>query len=145
MLSDLIAATAEDAQSILSTPAHANVWPTLEAKTVDRVKLASLALLLRDKLPDDEPVIQYMKSFQSLADGGEEGPWIELVPTDLVDDLAKLQDDRVQAVAAAWANTEEARLDGWSAKHAASFLHELSVFAGSARAQGRMVLLWISL
>lgn len=145
MLIDLIAATAEEAQAIMSTPGHANVWPTLEAKTVDQVKLASLAFILKGKPPEDEPVIEYMKTFRNVASGGEEGPWIDLLPSDLVEGLAHLRDDQVEAVASAWAATEEARLDRWNAKDVASFLRELSAFAGSAQAQQRKVLLWVCL
>jgi len=145
MLIDLIAAKAEEAQAIMSAQGHANLWPTLEAKAVDQVKLASLAFILKGKPPEDEPVIEYMKTFQSLASGGDEGPWIDLVPSDLVEDLAHLSEDQVEAVASAWASTEEAKLDRWNAKDVASFLRELSAFAGSARAQERKVLLWVCL
>jgi len=145
MLTDLISARAEEAQAILSTPGHANIWPTLEAKTVDQVKLASLAFILKGKPLDDGPVIEYMKTFENLASAGEEGPWLNLLPIDLVEYLARLRDDQIAAVATAWAATEEARLDRWNAKEVESFVRELSAFAGSARAQDRMVMLWACL
>jgi len=145
MLIDLIAANAEDAQAILTTPGHANVWPTLEAKTVDQVKLASLAFILKGKPPEDDPVIAYMKSFENLVSASDEGPWINLLPVDLVDDLVTLSEDKIPLVARAWANTEEARLDGWNERDVSSFLRELSAFAASARAQSKNLLLWLCL
>lgn len=88
MLTDLIVATLEDAPAILNSQGHANIWPTLEAKGIDQVKLASLRFILKGEPPDDNPVIEYMKSFETQADGGEEGPWIVAIPQDLVHLLA---------------------------------------------------------
>jgi len=145
MLIDLIAATAEEAEAIMSTPGHANVWPTLEARTVDQIKLASLAFILEGKPPENEAVTAYVKGFRKLANGGEEGPWIDLVPSDLVEGLALLSDDQIAAAAKAWASTEAAKRDRWNAKDVEPLLRELSAFAGSARAQQREVLLWACL
>jgi hypothetical protein len=145
MLIDLIAAPAEDARVMLSTSGHANIWPTLEATTVDHVKLASLAFILKGKSLEDAPIVEYVQTFQRLADGGEEGPWIDLVPATLVEDLATLGEEQMEAVANEWANSEAAKRDRWDAKHVASFLRELSAFAASALTQGRDVLMWLCL
>jgi hypothetical protein len=145
MLIDLIAAKAEEAQAILSTSGHATVWATLEARTVDHVKLASLAFILKGKPPEDEPVIAYMKSFENLVSASDDGPWINLLPADLVEDLARLSEDKVAVVARAWAATEEAKLDGWNEEDVSLFLREFSVFAASAIAQEKNILLWVCL
>jgi hypothetical protein len=142
MLTDFIAANTEDAQAILSTPGHANIWPTLEAKRIDPVKLASLAFILKGRPLEGAPVTNYLKLFESLAGDGDEGPWMQLLPTDLVDDLSTLSEDKVDPVARAWASTDAARLEGWRADDASSFLRELSAFAASAHAQGKKILLW---
>jgi hypothetical protein len=152
MLIDLVAAKPEDAEVILSNLGHASIWPTLEAKTVDQVKLASLAFILRTKplIPDVigeyiKVIGEYIKEFKPLASGGDEGPWIDQLPDELVKDLVALRDEQIPSVAAAWAVTEEAKLDRWNAKDAEAFLRELSAFAASAVAQGRSVLLWLCL
>lgn len=145
MLTDLLSAKAEDAEAILSTSGHANVWSTLEANTVDQVKLASLALILRGQSVGVEGIGKLVASFKSLATGGDDGPWIDLVPESLVNDLARLPADRIEAVAAEWASTEEARLDRWQTEDAATFLKELSAFAASATAQNQGLLLWVCL
>ena len=145
MLTDLLAAKPEDADAILSTNGHAGVWPTLEANTVDQVKLASLALILRGQPVEAGEVTKLVEAFKSLATGGEDGPWIDLVPESLVQDLTALSSDRIETVATAWASTEEARLDRWEAEDAVAFLKELSSFAASAAAQSRSLLLWVCL
>jgi hypothetical protein len=145
MLIDLVAAKPEDAEVILSNLGHASIWPTLEAKTVDQVKLASLAFILGTKPLVPDAIGEYIKEFKALASGGDEGPWIDQLPDVLVKDLAALHEEQIPAAAAAWAATEEARLDRWNAKDTEAFLRELSAFAASAAAQGRTVLLWLCL
>lgn len=143
MLTDLIVATIEEAPAILRSQGHASIWPTLEAKGIDQVKLASLRFILRGEPPEDHAVIQYMKSFDAQADGGDEGPWIDSLPEDLVGLLATIAASDIPNLAAAWANTDEAKLDRWVAADVESLLAELSAFAAGAVAQGKRVLLWV--
>jgi len=146
MLTDLIIATPEEAAAILNVPGHASVWPTLEAKGLDPVKLATLRFILMKAEPADaSKVAAYVKTFEALADEGEAGPWLRAVPEDLGHLLAQLPASDIPAVAAAWARTEELKLDGWHAADAEPFLGELSVFAAGAAAQGKRLLLWLCL
>ena len=101
MLTDLIAATEEDAEAILNAQGHANIWPTLEYKGVDQIKLASLRFILKGEPVDEGPVVEYMKAFKPLIDGGEEGPWIEALPEDLGQLLAAMSAEDIPKVAAA--------------------------------------------
>ena len=141
MLTDLIAAKSEDASAVLDTLGYASVWSTLQAKSVDSVKLASLAFILKGLPPDDELVIEYMKSFRSLASAGEEGPWVELVPDDLVELLSRLSESQLGPVARAWAATEEAKLDRWVEADVKELLGHLSALAASALTQNLNILL----
>lgn len=145
MLIDLIAAHPEEASVVVKVGGASDNWPTLAAKTVDQVKLASLAFILRGAAPDDAPVIEYMKTFQPLADGGAEGPWVDKVPNDLIDQLAKVTQDRIEALAAAWAHTEEAQRDGWCPEKTASFLRELVTFTAAAKEHPGSMLLRVCL
>lgn len=145
MLTDLIVAIEEDAPAILNAQGHASIWPTLEAKGVDQVKLASLRFILKGLPPDDEQVIEYMKSFEALVDGGEKGPWIDALPEDLVHLLATMPGSDLPKVAGAWANIEEAKLDRWVADDVEKRLGELAALAATAVAQGKRLLLWICL
>ena len=143
MLIDLIAAPSAEAKAILTTPGHEAVWPTLVAKTVDQIKLASLAFLLSGKDFSDAMVVEYSESFVPLATGGDDGPWVDLVPPDLVASLVVMQDDRIDHFAQAWALTEELQLDRWSVADASAFLSELKHFATEATESKRDLLLWV--
>ncbi|GAA0745157.1 hypothetical protein LRH25_08015 [Ideonella azotifigens] len=145
MLTDLIAAKPQEAEAILNTQGHANVWPTLESHSLDSLKLATLAFILQGKPMDAQAVAAFAESFQRLVDGGEDGPWIALVPETLVDDLAHLSDEQVDTVALAWARTEQAQLDRWDTQDVTVYLRELSAFAASAHAQHQSLLLWACL
>jgi hypothetical protein len=143
MLIDLIAAPPQDADAIVSTSGHANVWPTLELNWVDRVQLATLAFILQGKPPEAEAVSAYERSFENLVTASEDGPWIDLVPAELTQALAILSDDRIGTVAQTWAATAQARPHRREADDLATHLRELSAFAASALAQDRRLLLWV--
>jgi hypothetical protein len=145
MLIDLISAPSAEAEAILTTSGHEAVWPTLVAKTVDQIKLASLAFLLSGKDLSDVMVVEYSESFVPLATGGDDGPWVYLVPPDLVASLVDMQDDRIDHFAQAWALTEELQLDRWSVADASAFLRELKRFAIETCESKRELLLWVCL
>lgn len=145
MLTDLIAAKPEEASAVLATLGYASIWPTLESKSVDSVKLASLSFILKGLPLEDDPVIEYMKSFENLATAGEDGPWLELVPDDLVQLLSQLSGNQLGLVARAWAASEEAKRDRWVEEDVKVFLGQLSAFAASALAQKQSVLLRVCL
>lgn len=145
MLTDLIAANANEAPTILQSNSHSSGWPRLEAKGVDQVKLASLRFILKGIPPDDEPVIVYMELFEPLADGGDDGPWIVAVPDELLNLLASVHKSEVSSICVAWANTEEAKLDSWEASEIEPHFCELIRFANDAIAKDKRLLLWTSL
>ena len=145
MLIDLISAFSAEAEAILTTPRHEAAWPTLVAKTVDQIKLASLAFVLNGKELSDAAVVEYSESFLPLATGGDNGPWVYLMPADLVASLVVMQDDRIDRFAQAWALTEELQLDRWSRADASAFLSELKRFAIETSESKRELLLWVCL
>ena len=145
MLIDLIAAHPTEAEAIVKTVGLETAWQILPAKGIDQVKLSSLALLLDGKALGTTAVVEYGRSFRLLANGGDMGPWVVSVPTDLVNGMAGLQDERISEVAQAWTSTPELKLDRWSAAKGSEFLDELKRFATAARQAKRELLLRVSL
>lgn len=144
MISELLSTERADA---LAYAHHAigNRFPTLEANTVDTIKLASLGLILKRKELSDNGVIVFAKRFEEIAEQGEDGPWLYSFPHDLLRDLADLGPERLIEVAAAWTSTEEAQLDGWTVSATTEFLKALSEFCAKAAAEGRDLFLFVSL
>jgi len=145
MLTDLIAASPTEAEAIVKAAGLEEGWPILPAKSVDQIKLSSLALLLDGMALSTTAVVEYSRSFRLLADGGDMGPWVVSVPTNLVGGLAGLQDERINEIAQSWTSTAELKRDRWSVAKASEFLNELKRFATAAREGRRELLLRIAL
>jgi hypothetical protein len=142
MLIDLIAAHADDAQAILRTAGHANIWPTLEAPGLGPVALSKLAFILSGQRLVAGPLSELAAKFTKLASDGDEGPWIHQLPEQLVIALAQLEAAQMDTVAQAWAGSDDELNHRWGAAGLAGLLAELAALAGSAAAQGQALLLW---
>jgi len=140
MITDLIAAPIDAAEAILATPGHANIWPTLEGRQLSTLQLAALSLALAGQPRTEAGVLASAGAFRALAGGHDGDPGLAALPTALSDALAGLQDEQVDAVAAAWVAGDPAAWD--HAVEAQDLLRELAAFAASARAQQHDLLLW---
>ncbi|MCV2362833.1 hypothetical protein LNV23_05135 [Paucibacter sp. DJ1R-11] len=150
MLTDLIAASAEDATVIPHTPGHANIWPTLEVSGVEPTQWASLRLILKQQaLPgamDAAPVAlsHAMQDFERVGPAGEQGdPWLVALPEELGTLLAQLSEDQFPALARAWLTAEAERRPHWEAEALEFLVADLAAFAATAVAQGHRLFLWI--
>ena len=142
MLTDLIAAAADDAAALVAAPGHATLWPTLDGRGLNKTALAALALVLLDRPVTPASLGVAQLGFQLLVDEGGDGPWLDRLPDALTTALAQLPGDQVVATARAWAAVPEAGLARWPAPELQLFLADLSAFAGSAAARGLPLLLW---
>lgn len=145
MFQEIISAKREKALGAMLAKEGMGALPTLEAHTVDTIKLSSLLLILRGEPLDDEQFGKCMKSFEEIGGQGENGPWLYVLPDELHDRLAQMADERFSEVAAAWSQTEEAQMDRWEVEEAEKFLRDLSSFAATARSQTLNLLLFESL
>lgn len=143
MLIDLIAAHPDDAQAILRTSGHANVWPTLETPGIGPMQLASLSLVLSGRAPAPAAQSRIANDFTKLASDGDEGPWIHRMPDELLALLAHLEEHQLDDMAQAWAGADEQVAHRWGGPGLPGLLAELSALAGSALAQGHSILVWV--
>jgi len=143
MLIDLIAAHPDDAEAILGTPGHANIWPTLETPGIGPMQLASLSLVLSGRKPTPEAQSRVAADFVKLASGGDEGPWLHRMPDEVVAALAHLEEHQLDDAAQAWAGADDDVAHRWGGPGLASLLAELSALAASALAQGHGILVWV--
>ncbi|MBV1775356.1 hypothetical protein KSF73_06470 [Burkholderiaceae bacterium DAT-1] len=143
MLTDLIIARPDEADTVLHATGHATIWSTMEMRGVDAVKLCALREVLKGAPERAAQASDEMDKFQVLATEGDDGPWIHSVPADLVDVLAALPDTQFERVAKAWAEAPECKLDRWQAEDLIDVLRGLNQFAENAQAQGKGWLLWV--
>lgn len=142
MLTDLIAAHADDATAILHAQGHATIWPTLDGRGLDLPTLAALGLVLHGQ-PVSAPALGIVQlTFVLLVADGDDGPALHQLPPALSLALAQLPQDQVAAMAEAWAGAAPAAFQRWDLRELRAFLAELSAFAASALAQGQQLLLW---
>lgn len=141
-LSDLIIADRSEAVAINQADGGPlQKWECLESKGIDPVKLGKLwAILSRSEFDPG-----FMGDDCLLHQDSDDGPWLMLVPSQLIAALAALDSERIESVAGEWAKTEEFQLPGWSEDVVIDYFRDLVVFVQKAQAQGKDLLLWMSL
>jgi hypothetical protein len=140
MLADFVVASRDDAQRVCDSTCPSRDFSGLDAKGIDTVKLGTLHAMLAGE--DFDP--SFMNE-SSLCSGGDDGPWVFEVPEDLVQRLSRLDANETASVAAEWANTEEFERDNWSPDSVRRVLEGFSGLCRRAEAQGKPVLMWISM
>jgi hypothetical protein len=145
MLTDFVVAPVEEVRAVLVAPASARTWPRLQAKSVDPVKLCSLWAIVEGRAVEPEAVATCTQGFAELGAGGPSGPWVAQVPQALVARLAQTSAAQLVSVAKAWAQTEEAKLDGWREQDASETVLRLVELSKVAVSNKRALLLWFSL
>jgi hypothetical protein len=87
-------------------PGHHAPYPTPDSDripTYDHVSLGQLWGLLTGEGYQDSMV----DAFERIYDAGEDGPWVERLPQDIVDRLGALEPEQLRPLAESWAKTEE--------------------------------------
>lgn len=145
IISDFVIAQPNEAAIVIEEPAPTRRWPGVEAKGIGTIKLATLKFILDGKPLDTTPVVDYSTTIKNLAIAGEDGPWVFLVPEELVRQLAEVPAGRLASVAKQWHQSEEFQLDRWSEPEVLEVLGELRELASAARSTNKSVLLFLAL
>ncbi len=145
VLSDIIIAGRDEAAAINETlGGHHRRWDTLISKGIDTVKIGTLSTIINGPSPGATEVACRLAD-NALFEVSEDGPWVFLVPPNLVSGLAALDGETERRVAGEWAATDEFRLSRWPPGDVGSYLHDLVDFARRAVAEKKDLLLWTSL
>ncbi|MCO6436744.1 MAG: hypothetical protein J5J06_06630 [Phycisphaerae bacterium] len=146
VLSDIIIARPDEAGSINAAEGkHLQRWPSLESKGIDTVKLGTLSKILMDRPVNDVDAVASFMLDAILDEASEDGPWVFQVPDELVAAVAALDSPTIDRVAQAWAATEEFQLSRWSERDVREYMRDLVTISARARAEGKTLLLWMSL
>jgi hypothetical protein len=123
-------------------------WPALEFKRLETVKLGTLEAILTQRPYES---IDQDDLHNDAGSAGDEGPWLSRVRGSLVSALADLQTEQLESAAAAWADTDEFKLqprDKPSRRdidELAGLLAEMSRLARLSRESGNPMYLMMSL
>jgi hypothetical protein len=141
VLIDYVIATREEAKQLAAAIDPSKHWPAIDAKRIEHVKLGRLMSVL-SSTPYSPGFVQ---ECEQLAEASEDGPYVLQVPTRLVNSLAQLGPDRVQIVGRQWSGAEEFALDRWTEEEVIEMLGRLTELAKKTVADGKQMLMWVSL
>jgi hypothetical protein len=111
---------------------------------MDQVKMGTLYAILTNTENDpgfmlDDDAYSYTVS--------DDGPWVQLVPDDMVQYLSSLSDSDVPSIAAKWGQTEEfeSEYSGWTLDDITRFIRQMISLSQKALAEGKAIFMWVSL
>jgi hypothetical protein len=146
VLSELVAASKSEAQSVLESDSPSQNWPGIVCKGLDQIKFASLWAILSGERIQAESIVQRLNQIELVSAAGENGPWVLAIPEQFRDNLADLaseEDDALRKVATTWAATDG--LKGLPIDNVISILQEIADIADLARLDETDLLLRVSL
>lgn len=146
VISELIIASASDASLVAESLSPCENWQGFVWKGLDHIKLATLWCIIAGEELEVDHVVERSEQIEMTNSASEEGPWVFVIPTELRNILAELareDDEKIQAVARDWATTEE--LEEWEFSDVTGMLQETIDLADSARIVEKDLLLWICL
>ena len=143
VLTDFVVADVADAERVGEAHVPSREFDGIDAKGIDQILMAELyATLTGSELDSD--FLQNEESF--LYKGPEETRWVQLVPADLVERIAKLSEFEINRVGRDWfAASKEFRYTGWTSVGATGFLREFQLLCKRAVAEKKSVLMWTCL
>jgi hypothetical protein len=140
VLSDLVVGDLGDAETIASSRAPSKEFDGIDIKGIDSVKFTTLHELVTGR-PYEELVSKYEPTLEV----SDDGPWVFVIPDELVSRLASLPQHELREVGTRWAQTEEFRLDRWEPGLVVTALGEICELAAKAFSSQRSLFLWMSL
>jgi hypothetical protein len=138
-LIDILMADESDAPAIGNSTYRLETFPGIAAKHVDQVKLAKLALILDGLVPNTPALLEVIRTFTMLHESSDDGPWVYMIPDQLVAKLAGLDAERRTEVAKAWASNGDFIGAGWEGTAVKEFVDAISGLASGRKGSGVVV------
>jgi hypothetical protein len=140
LLTDFVIAPPGSGEEVGQSVNPADRWPTLQAKGVETIKLATLLCLVTNQAYSND----VQKSFRLVGGDKEEGPWVFEFPSEALQGFASIATSQLSSLASAWAGTDELRADGWSSADAEDCIAAISQQAKAALASSNSLYLWLA-
>ena len=142
VLTEILIASDADADDLAAATAPIERWLGLDAKGHNEVTLGTLWHVL-DGGTAETADLETFAEFVCLTKASEEGPWVFRLPLGLVRSLSLLSDEQAGAAASGWCLADE--LQGLGHEGCYELLLRLRALAQQAEAEGKTLLMWISL
>jgi len=141
VLTDIVIAGRDDAQKVGEADVPSHEFPGIDAKGINQVHMGTLyAILTRS---DYDP--RFMTTHESFVySASQDGPWVQLIPDDMVARLAKTSDAEIPLIADEWGKTEEfdPEYSRWTKEDIVTFLRQLTSLSRKAQGENKSVFMW---
>jgi hypothetical protein len=141
LLSDFFIATKAEVDSLEIAKSPTGSLPAVQARSVEVVKLTQLQCVIDGSVFSDH--LEQLGAMK-VRSGGDDGPWVFLVPGVIATTLAESDASRLQQIANAWASTDEWKMDGGKPEDLFRLLTDLGSLAKRAGVEKRELYLWVS-
>lgn len=136
ILTDILIADISEGRAIGEAEAPWEQWPYLHAHGCDQINLSSLLCVLNGQEWQDEVLDEFTTLYQK----SDEGPWVTLLPGQLISQVAALSDDEVRTIISLWVRSED--MAGTSVPLLQNFLKGLRELAQQALTSNKSLLVW---
>jgi hypothetical protein len=140
VLTDLVVASIEQADEVVSCSNPAADWHGVDAKGIDQTKLCSLRAIVTGHAYEDE----WMSEFDFVAGDQEQGPWLFRFPDALTTALSTLENHTLDSAAIDWHRKSFAD-DHWPVESVRTALTQIRDLAIHAKRSDKPILMWICL
>ena len=144
VLTDIVLAGTNEAKKVEASDGPSREFPGIDAKGIDQVRMGTLYAILTSTeydpgfMLDEESVIE---------PDDEDGPWVQIVPQEMVLLLSELPDAGIPAVADQWSKTEEFQPEysSWSQEDILKFLEQIRSLSKKALTDNKTMYMWMCL
>lgn len=142
LLSDFFITKLDEIALIDGNRSPSKSFPSVEARSVEVVKLVQLQCILDGSAFEDHLRELNTLIVRSMSD---DGPWIVTVPNVVIDALAEADENKISQYGMAWAATDEWKRDGGTPSNVVALTKDIASLAQKAKLAGQAMFVWVSL
>jgi hypothetical protein len=129
-----------DAKKIGASRIPSGDFNGIDIKGIDTVKFTTLHALATGRSYDE-----LMPGYEPVHSVSRDGPWVVVIPVELVSHLATLDLAAIRELGLRWADTDEFFVDQWTPADVVATLDEICEQAVKASSTHRSLFLWMCL
>jgi hypothetical protein len=138
ILANIVCADEEEVEAIGMSQHPVVEWSGIEARDIDTAKIVTLHCLLTGEGLEDA-----FYAYEPVYVAGDDGAIVLRIPDRVMEKLAGLEEDALEAVAEELAASEEFEIHNWPAEEVLSLVEELAALAQLAESQDQVMFVWM--
>ena len=144
VLTDIVIAGRNEAKRVEASDVPSREFPGIDAKGLDQVRMGTLYAILTNTEYDPGFMLDEDSSIEP---DSEDGPWVQIVPQEMVNILSKLTNSDIPPIADQWGKTEEfqSEYSNWSRKDILNFLEQIAALSKRAMTDDKTMFMWTCL